>query len=128
MITITINFSSSKILCGLSMMYWVETVTDFQYIYQIRGISSPSTYVQVRPGKPMLCSFLPENCSEYALVGSWWVSGADQQYIDHIFLKFEIWDGLHLLLIISAILNVHFFLFSIILLFFHKIIYKLCIP
>jgi hypothetical protein len=27
MITITINFSSSKILCGLSMMYWVETVT-----------------------------------------------------------------------------------------------------
>ena len=89
MITITINFSSSKILCGLSMMYWVETVTDFQYRDQIRGIFSTS-YVQVRSGKPMLCSFLPENCSKYSLVGSWWVSGADQQYTDHIFLKFEI--------------------------------------
>ena len=127
MITITINFSSSKTLCGLSMMYWVETVTDFQYRDQIRGISSPS-YVQVRSRKPMLCSFLPENCSKYTLVGSWWVCGADQQYIDHIFLKFEIWDGLHLLLIISAILSVNFFLFTIILLFIHKIIYKLCIP
>ena len=127
MITITINFSSSKTLCGLSMMYWVETVTDFQYRDQIRGISSPS-YVQVRSKKPMICSFLPENCSKYALVGSWWVSGADQQYTDHIFLKFEIWDGVHLLLINSTILSVNFFLFTIILLFFHKRIYKLCIP
>ena len=73
MITITINFSSSKILCGLSMMYWVETVTDFQYRDQISGIFSPS-YVQVRPGKPLLWSFLPKNCSKPAVVGSWWVS------------------------------------------------------
>ena len=95
MITITINFSSSKILCGLSMMYQLqsnqlETAADFQQRGQISGISSPS-YFQFRPEKQLLCSFLPKNCSKHALVGSWLVSGADQQYDEYILLKFEIY-------------------------------------
>ena len=43
-------------------------MADFQSRVQISGISS-SSYFQV------LCSFLPENCSKQALVGSWWVLG-----------------------------------------------------
>ena len=42
--------------------------------------------------KRLRCSFLPENCSKHALVGSRWVSGADQQYIMSIFfwnLRYE---------------------------------------
>ena len=51
-----------------------------------------SLYVQISPRKQLLCSFLPENCSKHALVGSRWVSGADQQYIMSIFfwnLRYE---------------------------------------
>ena len=59
------------------------------------GISSPS-----KPGKPLLSSFLPEDCSKHALVDSWWVSGADKQYNECNLLKFEIWDRSHLFLII----------------------------
>ena len=63
-------------------------------------------------------------CQEIAqnIVDSWWVSGADQQYNECILLKFEIWDGSHLLLINSAILSVNFFMFTfkaIFSLFFH---------
>ena len=68
--------------------------------------------------------FLPVNCSKQVLLGSWWVSGADRKYYECILLKFDIWDGSHLLLIIFAIFSVNFFMFTfktISLLFaFHK--------
>ena len=48
----------------------------------------------------------------------WWVSDDDYQYNECAFLKFEIWDGLHLLLIISAILSVNFFMFTFKTIFF----------
>ena len=54
-------------------------------------------------------------------------------YNEYILLKFEIWDGSHLLLIISVILSVNFFTITfktIFLLFshvFHKRMYKLCV-
>ena len=75
--------------------------------------------------------FLPGNCSKQVLLGSWWVSGADRKYYECILLKFDIWDGSHLLLIIFAIFSVNFFMFTfktISLLFaFHKRKCKLCI-
>ena len=61
-------------------------------------------------------------CLEIAQNTPWWVSGADWQYNECILLKFEIWDGSHLLLINSAILSVNFFMFTfkaIFSLFFH---------
>ena len=66
--------------------------------------------------------FLPGNCSKQVLLGSWWVSGADRKYYECILLKFDIWDGSHLLLTIFAIFSVNFFMFTfkaIFSLFFH---------
>ena len=132
MITITIVFSSSKntmrsindVLAGNSDRYPIER-SNKRYFQ--------SLYVQFSPRKWLLCSFLPENCSKHALVGSRWVSGADQQYIMSIFFWNLRWDGSHLLLIISVILSVNFFTITfktIFLLFshvFHKRMYKLCV-
>ena len=69
--------------------FQLEIMEDFQTRDQITGISS-SSYFQVRPGKPLLCSFLPGNYTKQALVGSWWVSGADREYNEYILLKFNI--------------------------------------
>ena len=75
MITITIVFSSSAmrslndVLAGNSDRYPIERSNKWYF---------QSLYVQISPRKRLFCSFLPENCSKHALVGSWLVSGADQ--------------------------------------------------
>ena len=89
MITITINFSSSKVRCGPSMMYQLEIAADFQQRDKFSGISS-SSYFQVRPGKPLLCSFFARKLLKQVLLGSWWVSGADPKYNECILMKFDI--------------------------------------
>ena len=72
MITITINFSSSKVRCGPSMMYWPEIAADFKQRDKISGISSPS-YFPVMHGNHCFVLF----CLEIAQNTPWWVSGAD---------------------------------------------------
>ena len=108
MITITINLSSSKVRCGPSTIYW-----------KLRQIFNQEIKLVVFPGLHIFSSGLENHCfvlfcQEIAqnIVDSWWVSGADQQYNECILLKFETWDGSHLLLIISAILRFNFFMFT----------------
>ena len=68
--------SVNDVLAGNSDRYPIERSNKRHF---------QSLYVQISPRKQLLCSFLPENCSKHALVGSRWVSGADQQYIMSIF-------------------------------------------